>query len=778
MFIRSYVRRILLRLFVLSIPISLPSLLSPGTASAQLADDFEDGDFYSSPSWQGDKDRWMIGSLDGPALQSNGIAAADTIHLATASTAAFGSWRFTFAHRSVNLSAFNGARIFFIADRADSRESAVGYYLQLGTNNGDAISLWRADGSLADRRTELGRSAGPLVQGDSSRLDIVIERDVFGRFRVLADGELVISATDGRHTTAAFFCVWVKHTAQGAASFLLDDIHVTEEKQVEGPVPRPLELVINEILFDPLPGQSEFIELQNRSAASFDLRMLRFRDERSEPLPLTYSNRLIAPGEYLVLAQDSASFQSTVQDVPFLTPETWPSLNNSGDAVVLSGPQGVIDSLWYDGIGSARGTSLERIDPEAPAKPYNFSASTDPTGSTPGRANSVFLIDDAGPSIRFVEETGPGVLELHFNEPIRMADINSAAVLSDDTVFELLPLSDASIQLTFSGTLTDPTIEVRDVRDRKGNLSEVAEHYISFYPRRGDLTINEIMFEPAADPYDGRADQVEFVELVNTSRRRLSLGALMRTRAADEHGDADTLWFGREYGSLLPDSYLVISGDDSASVREAFPASGIDANTMFVRVSGLTLPNGGDHIRIHNRLGETLDEVAYLPEWHHPQVTESRGYSLERIDVAAPANDAASWSTSTALDGATPGALNSLAFEPAPATGTAMYGLSIHPSPFSPDGDGHEDAAVISYHLRSRVPNIRVRIFDTEGFEVRTLQPAGLSGPDGRFIWDGRGDAGRTLRVGVYIIVFEAMGGETRTVERFKKPVVLTRQFR
>ena len=774
----SFISRILRRPRAVAILILLPALLASGTVSAQLIDAFEDCDFHSNPSWRGDVDHWIIGSLNGPALQSNGVAAADTIFLAASSTAAYGTWRFTFAHKGVNLSSFNGARIFFIADRADSRKSAVGYYLQLGTNNADAVSLWRADGSLATQRAELGRSAGALVQGDSSRLDIVVERDVFGRFRVLADNELVISATDNLHTTGAFFSMWVKHTAQGAASFLLDDIQVTEEVQEDGPVPRPLELVINEILFDPLPGQSEFIELQNRSETAFDLRMLRFRDERSEPHPLTYSKRMIAPGEFIVLVHDSVSFLSAVQHVPFVAPETWPSLNNGGDVVVLSGPRGVIDSLSYDGGGSDRGISLERIDPEAPPEPYNFTASQDPTGSSPGRVNSVFLIDDAGPRLRFVEETGSGVLELHFDEPIRMEDINSISVQYDNAVVDLLPLSDSSIQLTLEGTLSEPTIEVRNVRDRKGNLSESVEHEVSFYPRPGDLALSEILFEPIADPYDGRADQVEFVELVNTSGRQLSLTSLMRTRAVDELGDADTLRFGREYASAAPGAYLVISDGDSASIRDAFPASGIAASAIFVRAPGLTLQNGGDQIRIHNRLGSAIEDVTYLPEWHHPDLTESRGFSLERIDIAAPANDAASWSSSTAREGATPGALNSLARRQPPATGSAPYGLSIDPSPFSPDGDGHEDAAVISYVLRSSAPNIRVRIYDMDGFEVRDLQPAGLSGPSGRFIWDGRGDAGRMLRVGVYIIVFEAVDAETRAVERFKKPVVLARRFR
>ncbi len=763
--------------YVFVLLVGLYGLFAAPCSLAQFSESFEDGEFLYDPAWTGDTDRWTIGELHGPALQSNGTAAADTIHLATHSRTAYGVWNFTAAHRSVNLSSFNGMRIFLVSDRPDPRRHAVGYYLQLGTNNTDAVSLWRADGSLATQRVELGRSSERVVAGDSSLLGIVVERDVFGRFRVFIDDVLVISATDNRHASSAFFAVWVKHTARGATSFLFDDIVVVQEtNENAGPVPGRGEIVLNELLFDPSPGQSEFVELQNRGRTPFDLRLLRIRDARSDDIPISFSRYLLQPEAYIVLVEDTASFSPVVNGVTYLSVDGWPPLNNGGDAVVLAGPDGVVDSLSYDGTRSAQGVSLERIDPDAPSESYNFAASVDASGSTPGRVNSVFEIDNVAPSILFAEQTGAATLELHFDEPVRAYELTPSSVLYASEVVELLPLSEAAIRILLDEPPANPVIGLETLLDRKGNRADRPTSPISFLPKSGDLVFSEIMYEPRADGFDGRADQIEFVEMANISDHVLSVTHLIRTRNVNEYGNADTLRFGRPFSALVPGAYLVVAVSDSAALRRAFPTTRVGARTMYVSAPGLTLANGGDRLRIHNRLGEVIDDVTYRPQWHHPDLAERRGFSLERVDLRAPVGDAASWSSSAAADGATPGAPNSIAHTARVAD--ASYGITVDPSPFSPDGDGHDDAAVVSYRLRSRTPNIRVRIYDVDGFEVRTLVPSGLSSADGRLVWDGLDGFDRSLRAGIYIIILEAVDAHTRRVEHYKHPVVLARQFR
>jgi hypothetical protein len=189
--------------------------------------------------------------------------------------------------------------------------------------------------------------------------------------------------------------------------------------------------------------------------------------------------------------------------------------------------------------------------------------------------------------------------------------------------------------------------------------------------------------------------------------------------------------------------------------------------------SSLSLVNSGDLIHLHRADDTTLDSVFYDPGWHSPNLIDTKGVSLERIVVDGAANDPLNWTSSVAVAGGTPGRPNSVFIPPdAPAT---EAGLTIEPSPFSPDRDGADDHTAIRYALSSNVGLIRVRIFDAHGRLVRALEEAALSGKQGQVIWDGLDDDGRDLRIGIYVVLLEAIDTAGGTTEAFKQPVVLAR---
>jgi flagellar hook assembly protein FlgD len=107
-----------------------------------------------------------------------------------------------------------------------------------------------------------------------------------------------------------------------------------------------------------------------------------------------------------------------------------------------------------------------------------------------------------------------------------------------------------------------------------------------------------------------------------------------------------------------------------------------------------------------------------------------------------------------------------------PTAETSDQGLRIRPSPFSVERDG---ATRIQYRLAEAPSLVRVRIFDARGRKVRTLEDTRLVGRTGSLVWDGRDDAGDRVRVGVYVILFEAIRAEAGTIARFKEPVVVAR---
>jgi hypothetical protein len=92
-----------------------------------------------------------------------------------------------------------------------------------------------------------------------------------------------------------------------------------------------------------------------------------------------------------------------------------------------------------------------------------------------------------------------------------------------------------------------------------------------------------------------------------------------------------------------------------------------------------------------------------------------------------------------------------------------LVGVQISPNPFTPNGDGKNDAAVIDFSIANiETPKtLSIFIFDLTGKKIRTIvsTPTGAnpffgdprSGGKG-FLWDGKDDNGKLVLPGVYIV--------------------------
>ena len=158
------------------------------------------------------------------------------------------------------------------------------------------------------------------------------------------------------------------------------------------------DVVINEVHFAPPAGESEWVELFNRSGRSVDLNGWTFSDEDSlSAKRMTIEPFVLAPGEYVVLAADSASFVQIFFDVLsriLFLEKGWPALNNNGDAAVIRDATGKpIDQVSFaeDQLRERR-VSLERIHPDLESDdPDNWAAHVTVAGGSPGAQNSVFV---------------------------------------------------------------------------------------------------------------------------------------------------------------------------------------------------------------------------------------------------------------------------------------------------------------------------------------------------------------------------------------------------
>ncbi len=153
-------------------------------------------------------------------------------------------------------------------------------------------------------------------------------------------------------------------------------------------------VVISEILYKPLVGDGEFIEITNAATTSVDMSGWTV----SDGIELTVGHgTVLGAGERVVFALDLADFE-TDHGFAAAAAFTSGSLANSSDTLVLSDALGtVIDTVTYEDSDpwppgpDDRGTSLELADVDAPNDdPTNWAESSEP-GGTPGTINSAEL---------------------------------------------------------------------------------------------------------------------------------------------------------------------------------------------------------------------------------------------------------------------------------------------------------------------------------------------------------------------------------------------------
>jgi hypothetical protein len=275
------------------------------------------------------------------------------------------------------------------------------------------------------------------------------------------------------------------------------------------------------------------------------------------------------------------------------------------------------------------------------------------------------------------------------------------------------------------------------------------------------LVINEIMYDPLSD-------QNEWLELYH---RGIDPIDLTRWKISDRPTAGGVNTFTLPGLVVEPGTYVLLAADSSfISAYPSLSNASMDARIIILnRSSGFGFNNDGDCVVLRDPLGTTIDSVSYLSTWHHPDIPDPRGRSLERINPDLSSHDRRNWSTSSSANGGSPGRKNGIFTALVPAAAS----LSIDPNPFSPDGDGFEDFCIVRYKLPSATPLIRISIFDARGRLIRYLANTELSGAQGEIVWDGLDDSRQRARIGPYIVFLEGMDVTGGTVSTARKIVVV-----
>ena len=170
-----------------------------------------------------------------------------------------------------------------------------------------------------------------------------------------------------------------------------------------------MEMVINEILFNPKSGASDYVEFYNRSNKIFDANKLYIANRNSSgainsPKLISIIPYYIFPGDYLVVTEDAVNLPLNYMvqnpDAVFVV-SSMPSFpDDKGDVILLNLQGAVVDEVKYLDdwqfalIANPDGVSLERIDPDGTSQEatnWHSAASTAGYG-TPTYKNSQYKL--------------------------------------------------------------------------------------------------------------------------------------------------------------------------------------------------------------------------------------------------------------------------------------------------------------------------------------------------------------------------------------------------
>lgn len=175
-----------------------------------------------------------------------------------------------------------------------------------------------------------------------------------------------------------------------------------------GRYPQTGDLVINEILFKPVQGVAEFVEIYNNSEKciylhNWSIASLYYDDKIKYSSVFTELPYTMKPYEYRVITTDSQSIKNYYPNVPsgiFIQLKQMPYLTNDSGRLALITPSNDIyekvfysDKMHYSLLTSTYGVSLERISPKISGMDStNWHSASQLTGyATPGYKNSQYL---------------------------------------------------------------------------------------------------------------------------------------------------------------------------------------------------------------------------------------------------------------------------------------------------------------------------------------------------------------------------------------------------
>lgn len=255
-----------------------------------------------------------------------------------------------------------------------------------------------------------------------------------------------------------------------------------------------------------------------------------------------------------------------------------------------------------------------------------------------------------------ISAVSPSEIQLTFNQKV---EVSSASVMNNyafnfDIQPILLTLEDSLVKLKLNRPLVNNTYTLRmnNITNLNGNATAknlVAELKYETATFPNEILINEIFADPSGDhepepiilPNDTRD---EYIELFNNTLNAIDIGNFQLSGGSISNF------------VLMPNSYVILTANNNISKFSGFgDVAGVS--------SWNSLSNSGEPLTLIDNLGNVVDSLTYDASWYQNTDKSDGGWSIEKINPNPSCASPDNWTSSTSVEGGTPGKVNSV-FDP------------------------------------------------------------------------------------------------------------------
>ena len=443
---------------------------------------------------------------------------------------------------------------------------------------------------------------------------------------------------------------------------ILNDEDISNDKITASIYPGylPQTVLINEIMYSPLNGEPEWIELYNNSQYDIDMENWSITDVLTTPVKTKIQTKdYLFPGKtFIVISKDS-----TIKNFHAFIPSkiiysSFANLNNDADGVVIKDSHDLtIDSLRYDlSWGGTNGKSLERKSISSSSlDKNNWSSSKNIELSTPGRINSVTQkkYDLAINSISTLQQNP--ILNQDINLTAKVVNYGTDKAVSYSLKFYTRVNNNFSlIAEEFSGNLNggDSTwiissskIKLNETKTIFCRILFIADEDttnnsfsadISPGQKRNSILVSEVMYEPLTG-------ESEWIEIYNASNEIINL----------KNWSVSDLLPSPTKSLITTKDVLLNPGDYAIIVYDSLKYLYYPPKKFFQAKFGSL--SSSDGVVIYDFRNAVIDSLKYNSNWGG-----AKGFSLERLSFTSVTCDSLNWSATLNKNGGTPGIKNSL----------------------------------------------------------------------------------------------------------------------